>query len=224
MTVNRRNLLQLLPAAGLGVLVPHDAAAWFTLHSDEGKPVENIRLPVELRGQVEALRGVLWLGAKTPDVRLIEFFDYNCPYCRAAVADIDALLKAVPGLQVGLVNNPVLSPMSEQAARIGLAVLALRGDAHQFHRDLFAARGIRDGANATAVAERLGLDRARLTEIAGGEVVGAALADQMKLAAALMLPVTPSFIVGTAGILGYPGPRSLAGMVAAVERCGEVVC
>lgn len=225
--LGRRDLLRLGSAAGIASLIPHAAMGqWFSLRADDGKPVENIRLPVELRAQVEHLRGVLWLGARTPEVRLVEFFDYNCPYCRAAVADIDALLQAAPGLQVGLVNNPVIAPISAQAAKTGLAVLALHGQAtaYRFYRDLFAARGSKDGAAAMAAAERLGLERARLAEVADGEIVQAALAAQMRLAADLMLPATPAFIIGTAGILGYPGPKSLAGMIAAVERCGEVVC
>jgi protein-disulfide isomerase len=214
-------------AAGLGAALSgrRARAQWFALRGDDGKPLENLRLPVELRAQVEHLRGVMWLGSN-PDVVVTEFFDYNCPYCRAAVADIDALLKANPGLQVVLVNNPIISPMSAQAAKAGLAVLALRGQqtAYQFYRDLFARRGSKDGTAAIAAAERLGISRARLTELADGGIVQAALAEQMRLAAALMLAATPSFIIGTAGILGYPGPRSLAGMIESVERCGEVAC
>jgi hypothetical protein len=35
---------------------------------------------------------------------------------------------------------------------------------------------------------------------------------------------TPSFVGGSAGVLGYPGPKALAGMVASLDRCGEIIC
>lgn len=226
MPFDRRKFLRLaaatLPALGGGPA----AAQWFALESDDGRPVENLRLPVELRTKIDGLRGVIWLGAKEPQVTLVEFYDYNCPYCRVAALHMDTLLAASPGLRLGLVGNPIISPMSAEAAKAELAVLALKGPpaAHRFHKALFAPRGTKDGAAAIAVAEGLGIGRARLVEVADGEMVRAAMAAQMRLASALGLSATPSFVIGTAGILGWPGPKSLAGMVASVDRCGEVVC
>ncbi len=63
-----------------------------------------------MTSEVETLPGVVWTGSATPGVTLIEFFDYNCPYCRKAMPDIHALVRSTPDLRVGLVNNPIYCP------------------------------------------------------------------------------------------------------------------
>ena len=62
-----------------------------------------------------------WTGAKDADVVLVEFFDYNCPYCRQSVADVERLLAEDPKLKVVYRDMPVLGPDSERFARASLS-------------------------------------------------------------------------------------------------------
>ena len=199
---------------------------WFPITSDEGKPVANLRLPVELFSEVDELPGLIRLGSGTPEVTLVEFYDYNCPYCRRAASDLEALLAADHGLQLGLVNNPILSPGSKNAARIELAVLELRGPtlAYQFHKQLYRRPGRIDGTRATAVAAEIGLDAKKVAQVGNGPEVASTLHRQLDLAASLGFAATPSFLIAGAGVLGYPGTKSLARIIASVRSCDAIAC
>jgi protein-disulfide isomerase len=232
MTTTRRRVFRLLAA---GALMPvatgypahaQSAEAWYRLEGDDGRPLANMRLPVELTLELEELRGIIWLGAESRAQEAVELYDYNCPYCRRAAADLPALLKEVPGLRLGLLNNPILSPQSAQAAKVEIAVLKLKGAAaaYDFHRRLFARRGTIDGRKALDTAQAMGLDRGSVEANADSEDVRAALRDQMRLAASLGAAATPSYVIAGAGLYGYPGPQSLRRILTAVEQCGEVSC
>ncbi|MCP8937145.1 DsbA family protein [Alsobacter sp. SYSU M60028] len=224
--MNRRDVL----AAGAAmVLATRGAAAqeaWYDIAGDDGRPVENLRIPVEIAVEADALPDVIRTGAAQPDVRMVEFFDYNCPYCRAAAGDIEAMIVDQPDLQLVLVNNPVLSRWSREAALVQIAVVQSHGEdaGFQLHRRLFAAKGKVDGARALAAAGEMGLATAELEAAARSDRAGDVLNRHMSLAASMGFAATPSFLVADAGILGYPGPGAMNRIAAAVRQCGAVVC
>ena len=196
----------------------------FRITGDDGKPVTNYRVPSQL--SIDGLPGIIWAGARDGDVLLVEFHDYNCPYCRKASADIDVMIKKDRKLRLALVNNAQLSPGSILAAKVEQAVLKFYGPvrAYEFHRKMFERRGSHDGRSALQVAKAMGLDIARLEAEADSEIITSVLTRQKKLADALALVATPSFILASTGMLGYPGPRALAAMIAAVRKCDKPVC
>ena len=126
---------------------------WFAITGDDGKPVPNMRLPVEVASEVDELDGAIWVGSPSREITLVEFFDYNCPYCRKAMPDLHGLMQDLPDLRLGLVNNAILSPASEEVARIEMAVVRLSGHerAYEFHRRLFERRGVIDCQKALDV-------------------------------------------------------------------------
>ena len=198
----------------------------YKVDSDEGRPVANMRLPGELVGEIEALRGVTFIGAREADVTLFEFFDYNCPWCRKAAADLTALAQSDPALRIGLVNNPILSVQSAQAAKAVIAVQKKLGSAAAFKvfTALYAKPGRIDGPRALEAATISGLSREEIETIANGEEVRAALRSQMQAAINLGLNATPSYVLGNVGVLGHPGPKALARMIAAMRRCDQIAC
>ena len=229
MNIGRRDVLGVLAAAvaGLGAAAARaQGDPWFPITGDNGKPVANMRLPVELTSEIETLPGVVWTGSATPGFTLIEFFDYNCPYCRKAAPDIHALVRDTPDLRVGLVNNPILSPRSADAAKVELALLKLNGPGatYEFHRRLFERRGTIDGPKALEVFAAVGAPRAELERAAAGEEVRAALDEQMRLAASLGFSATPSFMIAGAGVFGYPGSEALKQMLASANQCDQIAC
>lgn len=202
------------------------ANQWFAVTGDDGHPVPNARVPVELSEEMEELPGAIWGGPKDASVTLVEFYDFNCPWCRAADATIRDLMRADRDLRVGLVNNPILSPASAQAAKVELAVLRTGGarTARRFSESLFARKGRIDGPLALDAARDAGLDRAAIERLADGPEIAATLRRQMRLAASMGLSATPSWVAGGAAILGYPGPKALARMVADARSCGTIAC
>jgi protein-disulfide isomerase len=219
----------LLGAVGLSTAVRAQSAAnqWYPIDGDDGQPVPNQRAPVELTMELEELPGVIWGGGgPSPAVTLVEFFDYNCPWCRGAATELTNLMRANPDLRVGLVNNAILSPQSMQAAKVQLAVLQTKGAkaTHDLHQDLFGGTGKIDGPRALDAAAKLGVDRAEIERVADSPATSALLRKQMTLAASLGLIATPSFVIGGAAVLGYPGPNTLARLVAETRRCGTLTC
>ena len=229
MKISRRNFIgaSLAGLGGVSFSATHGVAqesSWFPLVGDDGKPIANYRLPSEL--SMEGLPGVIWTGSETPDVILVEFFDYNCPFCRKASADLDAILGKDKNVRLGLVNNAILSLGSVLSAKVQQAVLKLYGPkgAYEFHRKMFDRRGLNDGLAALQVAKSLGLDAARVEAAADGEDVISVLQRQRKLAENLGFAATPSFMLNGVGILGYPGPKTMARVISTIRKCDKPVC
>lgn len=200
------------------------ADQWADVRDDAGAPIPNVRIPSEL--DPFGLPGVLWFGTASPDVNLIEFFDYNCPVCRASVPELDALVRETPGLRLGLVHNAILSPGSLGAARTVLAVLRLAGPqkAYELHRRLFALRGHVDGRRALAAADEMDVSAQALGAPQVASAAADALGAHMKLAKGAGFEITPSYVLQGVGLFGHPGPKSLRAMIAAARECDELVC
>ena len=131
-----------------------------------------------------------WSGNPRGDVTIVEYFDYNCGYCRASLPIIDALLAGDPKLRIVYRDFPILAPSSRDAARASLAA-AQQGRYRAFHDALYAAGPV-SAATIAAAAARTGVDVAR------GEqpVIEAELAKTMATARALGLTGTPSWVIG----------------------------
>lgn len=229
MRFDRRHFLASTAAIGLagaGRAFAQGYGQTYKVDSDEGRPVANMRLPGEIVGEIPGLKGVTYIGPAEAETTLYEFFDYNCPYCRKAASDMVSLAESDPTLRIGLVNNPILAPQSAQAAKVVLAVQRRLGSAAAWslYRTLLAGRGTIDGTGALKAAAKLGVPSAELETIGDSEEVRLALKAQMRMAADLGLAATPSYVLGNTGLLGHPGAKSLARMIAATRRCDRIAC
>jgi protein-disulfide isomerase len=229
MPISRRLLLAAVGATlgtGIGRAAAQSYGQRVAVTGDDGKAVANSMLPGEITGQIPALRGVTYVGPRDAGATLYEFFDFNCPYCRKAAADVVALHDSDAELRIGLVHNPILSPQSAQAAKVMLAVQRRLGSdaGWRFYQTLLGKPGRIDGPGALAAAAAMGIPQAEVEEIADSEEVRAALKSQMRMAADLGLYATPSYVLGNSGILGHPGARAMAKMIASVRRCDRLAC
>ena len=228
MTYRRRTILHgslaLLTVPWFRRAALAQAGSLFPFTSDDGRQVYNYRLPSGL--STEGLPGVIWAGAASPDVILVEYFDYNCPFCRKAAGDLDRLMTRSPGLRLGLVNNPILGLGSMQAAKVQQAVLRSAGPAraYAFHQAIYARRGAIDGPLALEVVAEMGLDAKAIEAAVDLPQVGGVIRRQAQLAQALGFEATPSFSLGNIGFLGYPGPDALARAVGSVRACDKLGC
>ncbi len=157
---------------------------------------------------------------------LVEFFDYNCHYCKGALPDMARLMKDDPNLKLVLKDFPVLGPGSVEAARVASAVRnQLPGDRFwQFHNKLLAMHGPIGKAEALAVARELGLDMDRLAKDMGSPEVETGLQEVMGMADSLQINGTPSFVVGQEVVVGAVGYDQLKEKIDAVHKCGHSVC
>jgi protein-disulfide isomerase len=157
---------------------------------------------------------------------LVEFFDYNCGYCKKTLGDIVQLMKDYPDLRVILKDYPILSDKSVDAATIALAVRKqFSGDKFwDFHQRLLSSRGPVGRDEALAIAKDMGADMDRLTKDAGGADIKKGLEENDHLGQALLLNGTPSFIIGQEPIVGAIGYDAMKGKLDNVKKCGKVVC
>lgn len=165
-------------------------------------------------------------GNPNGKVTLVEFFDYNCGYCKRAMDDIAALMKEDKDLRFVLKDFPVLGPGSVEAAEVAIAMLNhASGDKYwQFHAKLLNSRGQIGKAQAMAVAKELGVDMARLEKDVAFPQTRAVLQDIMKIADRLQLSGTPTFILADEVIVGAVGRDQLRQRIANVRKCGKTAC
>lgn len=150
-------------------------------------------------------------GNPKGDVTVTEFYDYACGYCRAAVADVDRLIAGDPKVRVVFKEMPVLSPLSDRAARVSLAA-AKAGHFGIFHHALYAA-GPLDEATLAAAAAKAGV-----SPDADGPDIGREIDTSIGTVRALRLSGTPTFVVGDRLLPGAVGYESLKAAVDAARR------
>src|ERR1700716_2003447 len=147
------------------------------------------------------------VGNPQGDVTLVEFFDYNCGYCKRALLDLTQIMKGDSKLRVVLKEFPVLGPGSVEAAQVAVAVrMQDKGKKYfDFHQRLLGGRGQADKARALAAAKEAGFDMARIEKDLASDEVRASIDESMKLAEALGLNGTPSYVVGSDVVIGAAG-------------------
>lgn len=160
------------------------------------------------------------LGNPEGSVTVVEFFDYNCPYCRRAAADLHALMEADPDLRVLYREWPILGDASVVAARASLAAHAEGGaEAYEaFHMALMNGSGRVDEAAIEAAAEAAGLDMDRLREGMEAPEVTAHIEASTELAEALGISGTPAFVIGSEVVPGVVPQEELAALVEEARR------
>jgi protein-disulfide isomerase len=162
-------------------------------------------------------------GNPQGDVTFVEFFDYNCGYCKRAMDDMFALMKTDPKLKVVLKEFPVLGPGSVEAARVAVAVRMQDKTGKKymdFHQKLLSGRGQADKARALAAAKEAGLDVARIERDMASDEVRQTLEESLKLAEKLGLNGTPSYVIGSNVVIGAVGLDKLKESIN-TARCGK---
>lgn len=162
----------------------------------------------------------LVLGNPDGDVTVVEFFDFNCGYCKRAFPDVQALLEDDAQLRVVLKDFPILGPGSVEAAKVALAVKRLNDDAgaSDFHARLMGMQGQANAARALALVEEMGLDRARVEIEMASPEIEAVISANLELAQRLGLTGTPSFVIGDRIVVGAVGKEPLAEAVGSVRE------
>lgn len=155
-------------------------------------------------------------GNPDGDVVVVEFFDYNCGYCKRSLATVTQLVNADKNVKVIFKDYPVIAPSSEPAARAALAMNIMSPDRYfDFHSALFRMNGQFDEDNLAAVAEGMGLDKEKFLETMQSDTVTKRLDKNRELAAKLGLRGVPVFIVGTEL---FPGAIDYDTMKEAVDK------
>lgn len=134
-------------------------------------------------------------GNPKGDVTVVEFFDYQCGYCKSVQADVIGLMKADSNVRFVYKEFPILGPASVIAAKAALAARA-QGKYEELHNGLMAHRGQLDEPTIMRLAKSVGLDTDRLKKDMEDDKVTAQLGAVRRLAEALRINGTPAFVIG----------------------------
>ncbi|HEV3242564.1 MAG TPA: DsbA family protein [Methyloceanibacter sp.] len=142
-------------------------------------------------------------GNPNGDVNLVEFFDYNCGYCRKAMPDVVKLVNQDGKIRLVLKELPIFGDDSEAAAKLALASNK-QGKYFEMHQKLFSEPGQADKDKALRVAKELGLDVDQLQKDADDPDIKKALDEAKDLAQKLNLQGTPLYLIGDRVLPGAP--------------------
>lgn len=175
------------------------------------------RLLKSNRAEVETPFPGAIAGNPAGDVTLVEFFDYACPYCRAAHDDIKQLIATDHGLKVVYREFPVLTEASGEAALAALSA-AKQGRYTAFHDRMFETGGRVEHERTVALVRAAGLDERRTAADLTNPALKAEIKRNLDLGRALGLTGTPTFVVGDHILSGAVGHDKLAAAIAAARR------
>ena len=165
------------------------------------------------------------IGNPKGDVTVVEFYDYNCGYCKRALSDMDAMVKKDPNLRFVLKEYPILGEDSVKAHIVAQSFRRLMPDKYAaFHRELLGGEGRADEARAIEVAVGLGAKEADLRKGMEDKAIGALFDKNHQLASSLNITGTPSYVIKDDVVFGAMGAEVLAGKVDNVRKCQSTVC
>lgn len=165
------------------------------------------------------------LGNPDGDVTVVEFFDYNCGYCKRALNDMDTILESDKKVRFVLKELPILGPDSLAAHKVSAAFKVVAPEKYgDFHRALLGAEERATEESAMALAVKLGASEKDLRAKMDEGVYEAGVREAYSLANDLGISGTPSYVVGSEAVFGAVGVDELAEKIANVRSCGKASC
>ncbi len=165
------------------------------------------------------------LGNPKGDVTVVEFFDYNCGYCKRALTDMDDILSKDKNVKFILKEFPILGPDSIAAHRVANAVRLVAPQKYaEFHRKLLGGQGHASEKTAIATAASLGVEEAQIRKSMADHPNDDIVREAYQLANDIGITGTPTYVVGDEAVFGAVGLETIQQKVANVRACGKATC
>jgi protein-disulfide isomerase len=192
----------------------------------EGERQARLKITQDKEGPLFTARHSSVFGNPNGDVVLVEFFDYNCGFCKRALGDLQKMVNEDKNLKVLVKDFPVLGQGSVEAATVALAVKQqLPPDkVWTFHQRLLSIRGQVGRQQALDTAKELGADIARLQRDMDSPAIRSAIEENIQIADSLGLTGTPSYVIGDEIVVGAVGFSELKTRIDNVRKCGKAAC
>jgi protein-disulfide isomerase len=165
------------------------------------------------------------IGNPDGDVTMVEFFDYNCGYCKRAHGDMTRLIEEDGNLRVVLKEFPVLGQGSVEAAQVAIALNIVAPEKYEeFHEALLLQRGQANRASALEAAAGVGVSAEQLAKALEGDTAAQTIEEVYSLANRLGLTGTPSYVIGEEVVMGAVGYDQLKEKISSLRNCGQTTC
>lgn len=167
----------------------------------------------------------LVLGNPKGDVTIVEFFDYNCGYCKQGLSVMNEILEKDKNVRFVLKEWPILGPDSDAAHRVSDAVRKVAPDKYAaFFLKVLGSRNRANEAKAVDAAVALGVDEAKLRQTMKDSPNSETQAATHELALKLGFNGTPAYIIGDETLPGAYGIEAFDQKIANIRSCGKASC
>ncbi|MEO4040333.1 DsbA family protein [Hoeflea sp. CAU 1731] len=165
------------------------------------------------------------LGNPEGEITIVEFFDYNCGYCKRALKDMEDILANNSDVRFVLKEFPILGDDSVAAHRVASALHIVAPEHYaEFHRSLLGGHGRANEEAAMEIALSLGVDEAALKAAMDDPSIEKGYRETFQLADMLGISGTPSYVVGDETVFGAVGVQQLASKIENVRNCDSATC
>lgn len=179
----------------------------------------------EMAGNLNGSSDDIIFGNPNGDVTIVEFFDYNCGYCKRAMSDMLDIVESDPNVKFILKEFPILGPESVEATSVSIAVNRIAPEkAAEFHTEMLGSAGRANKDKAMSIAEGLGVDLAALEKEMQDETLLEGIGKTYEIAQALEINGTPSYVVGNEPLFGAVGSSEILVKIQNMRACGEASC
>lgn len=162
------------------------------------------------------------LGNPNGDVTVVEYFDYNCGWCKRALNEVRTITDADKNVRVVMKEFPIFGEDSQFAAKAALASIK-QNKYWEFHVALMKAKRVTK-TNTLDIAKSVGIDVAALKAEMAKPIYEKTLAENSRIAQALGMQGTPGFIIDSKVNYGYVPADGLRAMLADVRKSGCKIC
>jgi protein-disulfide isomerase len=158
------------------------------------------------------------IGNPQGKTTVVEFFDYNCGYCKHALSDMQAMVQANPDLRFVMKELPILGPDSQKAHVVSAALKRIAPEKYaEFHIRLLGSSGRAGEAAAMRLALDMGVDEPALRRAMQDPAIDAEFARTYDLASKLSITGTPSYVIGDEVVFGAVGAAGLTDKLATMR-------
>ncbi len=182
----------------------------------------NKKLIVERKASIFRAPADFVYGNPKGQITVVEFFDYNCGWCKKAVDEINKLVKADPQVRIVFKELPIFGEASTLAAKAAMASVK-QGKYWDFHVALMKEKQVTKD-NLFKIAEKVGLNVDKLKADMADPAVDVALKETAAIAQELGIEGTPGFIVDDKVNVGFVPAEGITAMLADVRKNGCQAC
>ena len=182
----------------------------------------NKKLIVDKKSAIFQSPGDFVMGNTKGEISVVEFFDYNCGWCKKAVDEVQKLTAADPKVRIVMKEMPIFGENSTLAAKAAMAANK-QGKYWEYHLAMMREKQVTK-ENLFKIAEKVGINVEKLKVDMNDPAIEASIKETMAIAQELGIEGTPGFIIDSRVNVGFVPADGIKEILADVRKTGCQVC